>query len=71
VTEVLRNFDTDQHVGLSDEQVAAGQAKYGPNELPSEEGKALWQLVLEQFNDLLVRILLLAAVLSFVLALFE
>jgi len=31
VTEVLRNFDTDQHVGLSDEQVAAGQAKYGPN----------------------------------------
>uniref|UniRef100_A0A2I3HW55 Calcium-transporting ATPase n=1 Tax=Nomascus leucogenys TaxID=61853 RepID=A0A2I3HW55_NOMLE len=39
--------------------------------LPSEEGKSLWELVLEQFEDLLVRILLLAALVSFVLAWFE
>ena len=36
------------------------------SELPAEEGKTLWQLVLEQFDDLLVKILLLAAVISFV-----
>ena len=36
------------------------------SELPAEEGKSLWQLVLEQFDDLLVKILLLAAVISFV-----
>ncbi|KAK9751680.1 Cation transporter/ATPase, N-terminus [Popillia japonica] len=40
-------------------------------ELPAEEGKSIWQLVLEQFDDLLVKILLLAAIISFVLALFE
>ncbi|XP_022258376.1 calcium-transporting ATPase sarcoplasmic/endoplasmic reticulum type-like [Limulus polyphemus] len=41
------------------------------SELPAEEGKPLWQLILEQFDDLLVKILLLAAIISFALALFE
>ena len=41
------------------------------SELPAEEGKSLLTLVLEQFDDLLVKILLLAAVISFVLAFFE
>uniref|UniRef100_A0A7N4PX60 Calcium-transporting ATPase n=1 Tax=Sarcophilus harrisii TaxID=9305 RepID=A0A7N4PX60_SARHA len=48
-----------------------GQNKALPQELPAEEGKSLWELVLEQFDDLLVRILLLAAFVSFVLAWFE
>ena len=41
------------------------------SELPAEEGKSLWALILEQFDDLLVKILLLAALISFVLAFFE
>ncbi|KAG1941198.1 sarcoplasmic/endoplasmic reticulum calcium ATPase [Pimephales promelas] len=40
-------------------------------ELPAEEGKTIWELIVEQFEDLLVRILLLAACISFVLAWFE
>jgi Ca2+ transporting ATPase len=35
-------------------------------ELPAEEGKPLWKLILEQFDDLLVKILLAAACISFV-----
>ena len=36
------------------------------SELPAEEGKSIWELILEQFDDLLVKILLLAAIISFV-----
>jgi len=69
--EVINYFRTDEESGLDDAQVKSNQAKYGPNELPAEEGKTLWELVLEQFDDLLVKILLLAAIISFVLAWFE
>uniref|UniRef100_A0A8C4GSR2 Calcium-transporting ATPase n=1 Tax=Dicentrarchus labrax TaxID=13489 RepID=A0A8C4GSR2_DICLA len=70
-TEVLDNFGVNENTGLTLEQVKVNFEKYGPNELPAEEGKSLWELVVEQFEDLLVRILLLAACVSFVLALFE
>jgi len=69
--DVVAYFGVDEDSGLSDAQVAANQEKYGPNELPAEEGKSIWELILEQFDDLLVKILLLAAVISFVLACFE
>ncbi|EAT41829.1 AAEL006582-PC [Aedes aegypti] len=71
VEEVISHFRVDPERGLSLDQVKEYQKKYGPNELPAEEGKTIWQLVLEQFDDLLVKILLLAAIISFVLALFE
>ncbi|XP_057357004.1 sarcoplasmic/endoplasmic reticulum calcium ATPase 3 isoform X4 [Manis pentadactyla] len=69
--EVLRRFSVTAEVGLSPAQVTGARERYGPNELPTEEGKSLWELVLEQFEDLLVRILLLAALVSFILAWFE
>ncbi|XP_076346074.1 calcium-transporting ATPase sarcoplasmic/endoplasmic reticulum type-like [Tachypleus tridentatus] len=69
--EVVDHFNADPERGLSEDQCQKYLDKYGPNELPAEEGKPLWQLILEQFDDLLVKILLLAAVISFALALFE
>uniref|UniRef100_A0A673H2F5 Calcium-transporting ATPase n=1 Tax=Sinocyclocheilus rhinocerous TaxID=307959 RepID=A0A673H2F5_9TELE len=64
-SEVLVNFGVNENTGLPLEQVKINFERYGPN------GKSLWELVVEQFEDLLVRILLLAACVSFVLALFE
>jgi len=69
--ECTAHFNVNEEVGLSPSQVKANQEKYGLNQLPAEEGKSLLTLVLEQFDDLLVKILLLAAVISFVLAFFE
>ncbi|OWA51634.1 Calcium-transporting ATPase sarcoplasmic/endoplasmic reticulum type [Hypsibius exemplaris] len=69
--EIIRHFGVDPENGLSDQQVKDSQARYGLNELPTEETKPLWALILEQFDDLLVKILLSAAIISFILALFE
>ncbi|MED6240155.1 Sarcoplasmic/endoplasmic reticulum calcium ATPase 2 [Ataeniobius toweri] len=66
VEEVLGFFSVNESTGLSYEQQKKNRERWGPNELPAEEGKSLWELVLEQFEDLLVRILLLAACISFV-----
>ncbi|MEQ2287033.1 Sarcoplasmic/endoplasmic reticulum calcium ATPase 1 [Ameca splendens] len=69
--ECLAYFGVNENVGLSPDQVKKNLDKYGHNELPAEEGKSIWELIIEQFEDLLVRILLLAACISFVLAWFE
>ena len=66
--KVLKAHKVSTEDGLSDDQVSSLREKYGPNELDKEEGTPLWQLVLDQFDDLLVKILLGAAVLSFVRA---
>uniref|UniRef100_A0A8C7UY09 Calcium-transporting ATPase n=1 Tax=Oncorhynchus mykiss TaxID=8022 RepID=A0A8C7UY09_ONCMY len=69
--ECLAFFGVNMETGLTPDQVKKNLAKYGPNALPAEEGKTTWELIVEQFEDLLVRILLLAACISFVLAWFE
>ncbi|KAK2876681.1 hypothetical protein QQF64_004444 [Cirrhinus molitorella] len=69
--DCLAYFTVNETTGLSPDQVKKNLAKYGYNELPAEEGKSIWELIIEQFEDLLVRILLLAACISFVLAWFE
>ncbi|KAG8777165.1 hypothetical protein FRC12_000513 [Ceratobasidium sp. 428] len=69
--EVLGHFSVNRYAGLSKHQVDEHAARYGRNELPEEPPTPLWELILEQFKDQLVLILLGSAVVSFVLALFE
>jgi Ca2+-transporting ATPase len=71
VEEVLQEHNVTLENGLSDSDVVALRKEYGTNELAKEERTPLWALVLEQFDDKLVQILLFAAMLSFVLAFFE
>jgi Ca2+-transporting ATPase len=70
-SDVLNEFRVLDSQGLSNEDAAARLALYGPNELPKAVTKPLWRLILEQFDDKLVQILLGVAALSSVLAYLE
>ncbi|KAF6136884.1 hypothetical protein GIB67_018923 [Kingdonia uniflora] len=71
VTEVLEFFQVDPTKGLTDSQVTQNSRVYGRNVLPREGSTPFWKLVLKQFEDLLVKILIAAALVSFILALID
>ncbi|KAL5706707.1 P-type Ca(2+) transporter [Ranunculus cassubicifolius] len=71
VTEVLDFFGVNPTKGLNDSQVAENTRIYGRNVLPQEESTPFYKLVLKQFDDLLVKILIVAALVSFILALVD
>ena len=57
--------------GLSNADVEERREKHGFNELEKEEGRSFFEMVLEQFDDPLVKILLVAAVVSTIIAVSE
>ena len=82
--DALAHFNTDEQTGLTEEQVKRNTELYGQNGEAASEGQSLtpvalpeapptslFQLILAQFKDQLVLILLGSAIVSFVLALFE
>lgn len=69
--EVLDHLHVVADDGLTDSQVIERQEKHGRNELPEDPPTPLWKLIAEQFEDQLVVILLISAVVSLVLAFFE
>lgn len=68
VQDVLACYSVKLEEGLSSSQVLQQRIAFGLNKLAEEEKKPLWKLIVAQFEDLLVRILLLSAVVSFILA---
>ncbi|KAF9646864.1 calcium ATPase [Thelephora ganbajun] len=69
--QILSHFQVDPTTGLSRSQVEKHTKIHGVNELPNDPSTPLWELVLDQFKDQLVLILLASALVSFVLALVE
>lgn len=57
--------------GLSDDQVLKSREKHGANLLTPPKRPSLWKLYLEKFEDPVVRILLVAAVLSLIISIVE
>lgn len=64
VGEVLERLEVDGDVGLSDDEAAQRRERHGRNELVHDEGSGIWGLVVDQFAEPLVIVLLAAAVVS-------
>ena len=60
----------DANRGLSEKtnHIEKLRLRFGANEMPEEKGQNFIKLILKQFDDLLVKILIVAAIVSFILA---
>ena len=68
---VLVDLVTDQKTGLSGEEVKSRQEKYGENKLQEKKKKTMFQRFMDQFKDPMIIILLIAAAISFGLAIYN
>jgi len=62
--EAAAALEIDLEQGLTDAQVLERQALFGPNELQQAARRSFWQMLLDQFNQFLVLILIAAAIVS-------
>jgi len=64
VDDVLKELETDPHRGLNDEEIKKRIEEYGYNELKQEERISPFTILLNQFKNILLLILILAIILS-------
>ena len=62
--EVFKTFGTDPQNGLTDEQIEKAREEHGLNEITSKNKKTVFQMMIEQFKDFMIIILLIAAAIS-------
>ncbi len=63
-SEVIQSLRTSSVNGLTSEDSAQRLAECGPNELTEPPSPSLWSMILEQFRNFIIIILLVAAVVS-------
>jgi len=56
VEEVIDHHNVDLSVGLSDAEAEVRLQKHGHNELKKPPSPSMWALILEQFDDTLVKV---------------
>ena len=62
--EVMAALATDAEQGLSPAEAAQRLEQYGTNEIVSQSGRTKWQILIEQFSNILTLILIAAAIIS-------
>jgi len=67
-SEVFEMLDVDLTAGLLDDEVRTRQIQFGPNRLSARRDTPAWKRFLQQFNQPLIYILLIAGVVTSVLS---
>ncbi len=65
--EVLKHLDTLADQGLSEEEAQRRLQTYGPNQLAEKPPTSFWQMLWDQFNNFVIMMLIVAAVISAIL----
>ena len=68
---LIEKFQVNPKNGLTNEQVKNNQEKYGLNKLKEKKKKGMFRKFLDQFKDVMILILIVAAIISFVIACVE
>ncbi len=71
IEEVLRQTEVGQEQGLSTTEASRRLEEYGPNQLKAKPKRSLLQRFLDQFKDVMIIILIIAAAVSFVVSIYE
>lgn len=67
MSDVVSEFESDPVDGLANTIASQRLEKYGPNELIEQGGESPWKILLDQFTETMVVILMIAAIISLVL----
>ena len=62
--EVEKELSVDVSKGLTQDEVTERVEQYGKNEIVSKNKKPIWKMVLEQFSDFMIIVLIIAAIVS-------
>jgi P-type Ca2+ transporter type 2C len=64
IDRILSQLETDNKTGLTDRQVIDRQQEFGTNELVAAASRQWWQILLDQFTNIMLVMLMVVAVVS-------
>jgi Ca2+-transporting ATPase len=71
IEDTLKELKSNEEKGLSQEEAAKRLSQYGPNKFASKKRDSVFIMFLKQFNDPMIYILIVAAVISLTVGLIE
>ncbi|EAZ93050.1 ATPase, E1-E2 type [Crocosphaera chwakensis CCY0110] len=71
VAKTLDSLGTNPQMGLDTESVSQRQRHYGPNEIEETAGRSNWEILLDQFTNIMLIMLIVVAIISGILDIVE